>query len=40
MDRIDNINNLETGLSTTIGLDYNIKQNNKDFDFSLSQVFR
>ena len=38
MDRIDNINNLETGLSTTIGLDYNIKQNNKDFDFSLAQV--
>ena len=38
MDRIDNINNLETGLSTTIGLDYNINKNNKDFDFSLAQM--
>ena len=40
MDRINKINNFETGLSTTIGLDYNIKQNNKDFDFSLAQVFK
>ena len=39
MDRINKINNFETGLSSTIGFDYNLKQNNKDFDFSLAQVF-
>ena len=38
IDRLSNINNFETGLSTTLGFDYNIKKNNKDFDFSIAQV--
>ena len=29
LDRIDNINNFETGLSSTFGFDYNIKKKNK-----------
>ena len=39
LNRLDNINNYETGLSGTIGLDYKIKNNyEKEFDFSLAQV--
>ena len=38
IDRLSNINNFETGLSSTLGFDYNIKKNNKNFDFSLAQV--
>ena len=39
MSRISNINNYETGLSTTLGIDYNIKKNNTSkFDFSLAQI--
>ncbi len=38
MDRLDNINNFETGLSSTVGFDYKIKKNDKHFDFSLAQV--
>ena len=34
MDRLDNINNFETGLSSTVGFDYKIKKNDKNFDFS------
>ena len=39
MNRISNINNYETGISSTIGVDYKIKKN-KDtkFDFSLAQI--
>ena len=38
MDRLDNINNFETGLSSAVGFDYKIKKNDKNFDFSLAQV--
>ena len=39
MNRIANINNFETGLSGTIGLDYKIKNNDTTkFDFSLAQI--
>ena len=38
LDRIDNINNFETGLSSTFGFDYNIKKNEKEFDFSVAQI--
>ena len=38
MDRLGNINNFETGASATLGLDYNIKDNFKEFDFSVAQV--
>ena len=38
IDRIGNINNFETGLNTTIGFDYEIKKDNKNFDFSIAQI--
>jgi len=38
MDRLDNINNFETGLSSTIGFDYTVKQKNKEYDFSVAQI--
>ena len=38
MDRLNNFNSFETGLSGTLGFDYNIKSNKKEFDFSLAQV--
>ena len=38
IDRLDNINHFETGLSSTIGFDYKINKNSKEFDFSLAQV--
>ncbi len=38
MDRLDNLNNFETGLSATVGLDYEISDNNKKFDFSVAQI--
>ena len=40
LDRISNINNYETGLSATLGFDYDIKNEKKEtkFDFSLAQV--
>ena len=38
MDRLDNINNFETGLSATVGLDYEVKQKDKQFDFSVAQI--
>ena len=38
MDRLENINNFETGLSGTLGLDYQVKEDNKNFDFSVAQV--
>ena len=38
MDRIGNINNFETGASTTLGFDYNIKDSFKEFDFSIAQI--
>ncbi len=38
MDRLDNINNFETGLSATVGFDYEINENSKKFDFSVAQI--
>ena len=39
LDRLNNINNFETGNSATIGFDYNIKKNNVDkFNFSVAQI--
>ena len=38
LDRLDNIDNFETGLSSTIGFDYKFQKNNKEFDFSLAQI--
>ena len=38
MDRLNNINNFETGLTGTFGFDYTIQKNNKNFDFSVAQI--
>ena len=38
MDRLDDANNFETGLSSTIGFDYKIKNKQTNFDFSVAQV--
>ena len=38
MNRLDNINNFETGSSATVGFDYNVNRKNNDFDFSIAQV--
>ena len=38
MTRLDNINNFETGLSSTLGFDYKIKSNDKELDFSVAQI--
>ena len=39
LNRISNLNNYETGLSSTIGFDYNIKnKSGKNFDFSVAQI--
>ena len=39
LSRLDNINNYETGYTGTLGLDYKVKRDNKEFDFSLAQIF-
>ncbi len=38
LDRLDNQNNYETGISGALGLDYKIKNKKKEFDFSIAQV--
>ena len=38
MDRLNNIKNFEAGLSSTIGFDYKIRNDNNDFDFSVAQI--
>ena len=38
INRLDNLNNFETGLSTTLGLDYEISQKDKKLDFSIAQI--
>ena len=38
MNKVENINNFETGLNGTIGFDYKIKSESKVFDFSVAQV--
>ena len=37
-NRLDNMNNFETGLSSTLGLDYKIIKENNEFDFSIAQI--
>jgi len=39
LSRLNKINNFETGLTSTLGFDYKIKNNSQDFDFSVAQVF-
>ena len=34
----NHLNNFETGLTGTFGLDYEIKNNDKNFDFSIAQI--
>ena len=38
LNRINDTNNFETGISSTVGFDYKIEKSNKEFDFSLAQV--
>ena len=38
MNRLENADNFETGLTSTIGLDYKIQNNKKEFDFSVAQI--
>ena len=38
MDRLDNINNFESGLTGAFGIDYQIKNNDQNFDFSVAQI--
>ena len=38
LNRLNNINNFETGLSSTVGFDYKIKNNDRSFDFSVAQI--
>ena len=35
---VNDKNNFENGLSSTIGFDYKIKSKNSDFDFSVAQI--
>ena len=38
IDRLNNKNNFETGLTGTLGFDYKISKNKKEFDFSVAQI--
>ena len=38
LNRVNNINNYESGLSGTLGFDYKIKNSRNDLDFSIAQV--
>ena len=38
IDRLDNNNNFETGLSATLGFDYEIRKENKKIDLSVGQI--
>ena len=38
MDKLNNIQNFETGLSGSVGFDYNVKKENSNLDFSIAQV--
>ena len=38
LNRVDNIYNFENGLNATVGLDYNIKKNDTELDFSVAQI--
>ena len=38
LDRLNSYNNFENGLSTTVGFDYEVKDNDKEFNFSIGQI--
>mgnify|MGYP007000251568 len=38
LNRLENNNNFETGLNAALGLDYNYKNKNNEFDFSIAQI--
>ena len=38
MNKVDNINNFEIGFSSSVGFNYKIKNEEKEFDFSVAQV--
>jgi len=38
LDRLDSTNNFESGISTTVGFDYEIKNSDKKLDFSIGQI--
>ena len=38
LNRLNNLNNYETGVSGTLGFDYRAKSQNKSFDFSVAQI--
>ncbi len=38
IDRLNNIQNFEAGVSSTFGFDYEVKKNNSNFNFSVAQV--
>jgi LPS-assembly protein len=38
LDRLNDINNFETGLTSTVGLDYKINKGDKNLDFSVAQI--
>ncbi len=38
INRINNTSNYETGLSASLGFDYEVKKNNQKFDFSIAQI--
>ena len=38
LNRLNNLNNYETGVSGTLGFDYRTKSQNKSFDFSVAQI--
>tara|TARA_B100001057_G_scaffold495549_2_gene594830 strand:+ start:2089 stop:4488 length:2400 start_codon:yes stop_codon:yes gene_type:complete len=38
LNRLDNINNFENGLSSTLGFDYKLNKENSEFDFSVAQI--
>ena len=40
LDRLNVNNNLESGLSTTLGFDYEIKQDEKQFNLTLGQIIK
>ena len=38
LNRMNDVNNFETGASGTLGFDYKTRGNNKEFDFSIAQI--
>ena len=38
LNRLENINNFETGLNSTVGFDYKIDGSDKNFNFSVAQI--